>query len=318
MDRHLDVLDIHTSGGLLVGASGLTGRYWYGSLWFYASPDGAPDVNKCTAGVQLEAGLRDAAWVDAQHILVGLDTGGLAVWELSEDSKVFTMLSSACDHDDMTSSVTVSCDKAKLFSASYDHSIKVWNPELKPLHTYNAHSDIVWNVQSHPTDPDLFMSCSQDGKVVLWDMRESKPASLLTWENVRRYSPTCIRWQPMQHNMYAVGDDGGNISIQDLRMVVEKTVSYQPHSRFVTRLAFSPARPSLLASTSEDRKMVVASISDSEAKPHYQSADHTDFVRGVTWSDSNKLLTAGYDGRVIQHTIDKVEASNVVESGVDV
>ena len=39
-----------------------------------------------------------------------------------------------------------------------------------------------------------------------------------------------------------MGDEGGNVVVQDLRAVVEKTVAYQPHNRFVTRLAFSCER----------------------------------------------------------------------------
>ena len=62
-------------GGILLGASGLTGRYWLGSLWYYANPDVAPDVEKCTAGVQLEAGFKEAVWLDGTKVLVGLDTG---------------------------------------------------------------------------------------------------------------------------------------------------------------------------------------------------------------------------------------------------
>ena len=62
-------------GGILLGASGLTGRYWLGSLWYYANPDAAPDVEKCTAGVQLEAGFKEAVWLDNTKVLVGLDTG---------------------------------------------------------------------------------------------------------------------------------------------------------------------------------------------------------------------------------------------------
>jgi len=60
---------------LLLGASSLTGRYWYGSLWYYQNPEVAPDVEKCTAGVQLESGLRDACWADENRVLVGMDTG---------------------------------------------------------------------------------------------------------------------------------------------------------------------------------------------------------------------------------------------------
>lgn len=53
----------------------MTGRFWLGSLWFYQTPEAAPDVDRCTAGVQLEAGIGDAKWVDNTHVIVGLDTG---------------------------------------------------------------------------------------------------------------------------------------------------------------------------------------------------------------------------------------------------
>lgn len=69
-----DLTDV-ADGGILLGASGLTGRYWLGSLWYYANPDAAPDVEKCTAGVQLEAGFQEAVWLDNTKVLVGLDTG---------------------------------------------------------------------------------------------------------------------------------------------------------------------------------------------------------------------------------------------------
>lgn len=59
----------------MLGASSLTGRYWYGSLWFYEIAAHGPDVEKCTAGVQLEAGIDDAIWIDQDKTLIGLDTG---------------------------------------------------------------------------------------------------------------------------------------------------------------------------------------------------------------------------------------------------
>ena len=64
-----------SDGGVLLGASSLTGRYWFGSLWYCESPDDIQHVERCTAGVQLEAGLGDAMWLDNTKILIGLDTG---------------------------------------------------------------------------------------------------------------------------------------------------------------------------------------------------------------------------------------------------
>jgi len=306
MDKHLDVLQLNQNGGLLVGASSLTGRYWLGSLWFYLNPDCAPHVDKCTAGVQLEAGLRGACWVDEQRVLVGLDTGGVALWELQDENKMFTLKSSACEHDHMTSSVSVSSDGSQFVSGSYDHSVKIWNPELNSLHSFRAHSDIVWDVQYHPSDPALFMSCSQDGKVILWDSRESKPATLVA-SGSSGFSPTCVTWQPNSRNYYAVGDEGGNVFVSDLRVVVEKTVEYKPHNRMITRLAFSRERPTLLASISEDCTATVVSVTSSSATSIYSSCGHTDCVYGLTWGKENRLLTSAWDGRIIQHSVGAVD-----------
>ncbi|KAL8575588.1 hypothetical protein ACOMHN_059652 [Nucella lapillus] len=319
MDKHLDVLKVHTSGGVLVGASSLTGRYWLGSLWYYTNPDLAPDVDKCTAGVQLEAGLRDACWVDAQKVLVGLDTGGVALWELQDEDRVFGMLSSACEHDNMTSSVSVSSDQSRFLSASYDHGIKVWNPDLTSIHTYQVHSDIVWDVQCHPSEPDLFMSCSQDGKIVLWDMRDRKPAACLRKCSSGRL-PTCVQWQPGTRNMYAVGDEGGQVTVQDLRVEVEKTISYHPHNRSVNTLAFCPQKPSVLATVSEDAKTTVSSITSSYRSQLYESSDHTDFVYGLAWASENLLLTSGWDGKISRHIVPSsgVNGNSGVEMNGDV
>lgn len=62
-------------GALLLGASGLNGRSWTGSLWVFADPRRAPSEGFCTAGVQTEAGVADLRWVADRGILVASDSG---------------------------------------------------------------------------------------------------------------------------------------------------------------------------------------------------------------------------------------------------
>ena len=64
-----------SDGSLILGASGLSGRYWAGSLWFYEDPSNAPEVEKCSAGVQTEAGVTDIEWIDESRIAVASDSG---------------------------------------------------------------------------------------------------------------------------------------------------------------------------------------------------------------------------------------------------
>lgn len=58
------------------------------------------------------------------------------------------------------------------------HSLKVWLTDyLVCTHTYRpAHADMVVSVSIHPEQNDMMVSCSEDGRVILWDLRIPKPA----------------------------------------------------------------------------------------------------------------------------------------------
>ena len=48
--------------------------------------------------------------------------------------------------------------------------------EQRLIRKYLAHSDIINQVDIHNTSADMFVSCSMDRNVMLWDTRNSKPA----------------------------------------------------------------------------------------------------------------------------------------------
>ncbi|CAL1537380.1 unnamed protein product [Lymnaea stagnalis] len=311
MDRQLDVLHCHADGGLLLGASCLTGRFWLGSLWFYQTPESAPDVDKCTAGVQLEAGVGDAKWVDNTHVLVGLDTGGIALWNLEDDYHTFVLSHAAAGHDGIVTSVSVVCDKTKAASSSNDRCIKVWdllNTSL--VYSSQAHSDIVSCIDCHPSEPDLFVSCSQDDKILVWDKRKPKPASILN-KSPLEYTPTCVRWQPGQVHKLGVGTESGQIALLDIRVGVDNYLTSTPHTRLVHNLQFSPDKPSLLASVGEDCKTAVSLIDDESIVEVYSDTTHTDFVRGLTWSSDSNLYTCAWDAKILCHNLNLKSAKTM-------
>ena len=51
-----------------------------------------------------------------------LFTGGIDLWALEDEKTSFSLVSSALEHDDMTSSVSTNSDKSNFLSASYDHT----------------------------------------------------------------------------------------------------------------------------------------------------------------------------------------------------
>lgn len=314
MDRHLDVIQCHKDGGILLGASSLTGRYWLGSLWFYNNPENAPDVEKCTGGVQLEAGLSDAKWVEACRVFVGLDTGGVAMWQLEDNFSTFVHQHSATDHDNLVNSVSVSSDKKSAVSGSRDCCVKVWDLEtLAALKSYHGHSDIVSCVSCHPTEPDLFLSCSEDGNLYMWDKRKPCPVTVLDTSPLG-HCPSYATWQPGSQHIYAVADNTGQIVVKDHRVAIGTPLSFTPHTRLISKLEFSNDSPSLLASISEDCTTVVTSITSDSYKQIYRNTSHRDFVRGLSWSSNNKLFTCGWDSQVIAHSISEVSETSKSDS----
>ena len=75
-DLHKPTYCLSADGGLLLAASSLTNRYWTGSLWHFDSPDTAPDIERCAAGVELNCGISDAKWVKgSSNVIAACDSG---------------------------------------------------------------------------------------------------------------------------------------------------------------------------------------------------------------------------------------------------
>lgn len=306
MDRQLDVLQCHADGGLLLGASCLTGQYWFGSLWFYQQPEQAPDVESCTAGVQLEAGVGSAQWVDTTHVLVGLDTGGLALWRLEDDFHTFVLSQSASGHDGVVTSVSVTSDSQLAVTAAHDRCIKIWDlPSTSLIYSAKAHNDLISCVDCHPSESDLFLSCAQDNKILLWDRRKPKPAKVLNKSPIQ-HTATCLRWQPGQTHKFAVGSESGQVALLDTRAGVDNFLTAWPHERPVYSLQFCADTPSLLASVGEDCRTVVTSVQEEDdMKQIYFDESHQDFVHGLTWPSYSKLYTCAWDAKVLSHNIEE-------------
>lgn len=304
MENYLDVLVHNRDGSLILGASGLSGRYWAGSLWFYEDPSNAPEVEKCSAGVQTEAGITDIAWIDECRIAVASDSGAIEVWQLVNSRSAFRNLFYLYEHDDTVHAVSINSNKTRLVSGSSDKLIKIWDlPTQRSVSTLQGHSAKVECVVCSPNELEVFLSCSQDGSILLWDMRKPKPAHRLNRPSDAAL-PTCVNWKPGETHVIAVGDEVGKITIQDTRSEGEKTLrSSSAHTRAVHRLAFSPKNSSWLASVSEDCTAAVTDLHP-ELKQVYRSYSHNDFVHGVSWDPlSNKLLTCGWDRQVISHDV---------------
>ncbi|PIK56252.1 putative methylosome protein 50 isoform X2, partial [Apostichopus japonicus] len=252
MENYIESIQHNRDGSIILGASGLTGRTWAGSLWFYEDPANAPDVDKCSAGVQTKAGITEVQWIDESRIAVGSDTGAIEVWQLINSRSAFRNLFYLYEHNNIVHSISINSNRTRVVSGSADCLVKIWDlSQQSSISTFKGHTSKVTCVACSPNELEVFLSCSQDGSILLWDTRKSYPARKLA--RVPGSSlPTCVTWKPGETHVFASGDQVGNLMLQDTRGDLNTVSLSKPHSRSIHRVAFSNKNPLWLASVSED------------------------------------------------------------------
>lgn len=308
---HVDAIDIEEDGTLAVASSALTGRKWNGSLWLFKDRAKAPDVNYCSAGCSTESGTTDIKWIDSRRLVLGCDSGNVDIWCLSGSFQSLENIASLREHDNSVSSVSVDCIKSKIVSAGWDRSIKVWDIEQERcIKSYRGHSDMVWSTAYSRTQQDLFISVSQDGRVILWDTRAPKIASKLSDSTQYNSIPRCVDWSPLDHNVLAIGFEDGSVCLHKILNARQPVIAYCPHERAVNKLAFSPRSPDWLASVSDDMWVHVQDCIHNTTV--LRSDEHTEVVRGLAWSPvDDTLYTSGWGQQIFSHAFDNGEPSDL-------
>jgi len=304
--RHFEFMEFSKDNNLLLGTSDLTGRFWYGMVWFFKNPAVAPSIEDSNNAVGICCDTVSCGKFinDGSKFIIGEDTGALKVFSILDDDTGFGIKQAASLHhqEGAIRSIAISPDGKKFISASEDKSLALFEFDTEQLkHIYNgeifddcqhnlkenkypAHTCAINCVQYHPEDANVFASCAIDGDTVLWDLRKDKPALEVSQE--RGDPPTTLCFDIADHSRIIVGRTSGLVNIMDVR---------SPNIPLLTKQVFNKPL----------RKLAPISISSPEAQTsRYSDSRHADFVRDVAWHPATKeLYSCAWDKKILQHTV---------------
>lgn len=310
--RTFDVIDIGPDGTSILGSSNMCTRFWAGILSVYNSPDAVTDQTQCQSSMEFEGGLSCAKFVSGSKVIVCLDSGSVSLLNVRPESgSGIDMLASVVEHDNVVSSLSVSRDGTRALTGSLDRSLKVWHTDyLVCSHTYRpAHADMVVSVAIHPEQNDMMVSCSEDGCVIMWDLRMPKPALGIPREQFAN-RPSCVSFVNRRGINLMIGTVSGHLIHLDASSP-KSAPSFElgAHSRAVRTICPSGEDDDqlLIATCAEDRTTVVSSVNPAHPRIIHSDEFHKDVVRGLAWSpkigDRQRIYSCGWDRQVIVHDI---------------
>ncbi|KAI8866248.1 WD40 repeat-like protein [Ramicandelaber brevisporus] len=194
-----------------------------------------------------------------------------------------------------------------LISAAGDKSICYWDirgmsgkeqSTMEPLHVFKHHTKSVSDVAWHPMHTCMFASVGDDGQLCMWDIRDTKsshPRSKVT--DAHRGEINAVSFNPSSEFLFATG--GANdciVALWDLRNMKNSLHQLEGHREAVQQLSWSPHNPTILGSSSSDRRVHVWDISrigeeqsaeDQEDGPPellFMHGGHTNSVVDFSWN----------------------------------
>ncbi|CAB3370870.1 Hypothetical predicted protein [Cloeon dipterum] len=307
--QHFDCVQIAEDGNTMVCSSNLNGRLWKGSVVIYNTPDEAVagDVQRSVAGTVTSSSISDGTFLSSsgEYFLVGEDSGAVTLLRLSKplsgnSPPTILHLGSSYTHNDMVTSIGILPDKKRIVTSSRDLSIKIINTDglLVENELLPAHGHPVLSVATQ-TNSDIFASCADHNEVLLWDVRQEKPAHLIFKTEI---NTTCVNWQPNSH-IVSVGDQIGTVYLADARNPKTQLAKFAiPNHRPLHKLSFNPSSSSSLAAVGDFNEVYLLDCSGGDLKQISRFSTHSDFPRGVSWRNG-ALYTCGWDTKVLKHDL---------------
>ncbi|KXJ17053.1 peroxisomal targeting signal 2 receptor [Exaiptasia diaphana] len=276
---------------------GIAGR---GSLYILdVTPRGIALVRQ----LEWNDGLFDCAWSEHnQDVIVSASgDGSLQLWNVNnpEPIKVFK------GHTAEVYGVEwcPGRDGDTFLSASWDNTIKLWDPqrlECPLVSNFSGHQGVIYSALWSPHIPRTFASASGDHTLGIWDIScPDRPQHVIRAHDGEVL--TCD-WAKYDQNLVISGSVDTFIRGWDIRNTESPVFSFKSHQYAVRRLKCSPHHGNILASCSYDFSVRTWDLRDTS--PLQTIEHHSEFVTGLDFNlhQEGQLADCSFDGLVMVYS----------------
>jgi len=166
----------------------------------------------------------------------------------------------------------------------------------EPVATFTGHANAVEDVAWSHANEHLFGSCSDDKKLMIWDMRtdnKEKPAHVVEAHQGEVNSLTFNAYSPF---LIATGGTDHKVNIWDMRKLANRLHTMESHRGDILRVHFAPFNETILGSASADRRVNIWDLSRIGEEQSQQDAEdgppellfvhggHTSKVSDFSWN----------------------------------
>lgn len=300
----------------ILAANSYTGRTWNGSLYLYNHVNDIGSMKKFALRSKFKSTISNVRFLDDNIILLTDYCGSIEMWSTQSpmrNQNGYSLFNITSKNDALNFINAIDLlpgeNGRKVITASADCSIRIWNigsVDLISDRIYKyAHSDIVEDVSSKPSEDSLFCSCSYDRSFAIWDSRMTKP--VIDSHDNHSVAYTACKWTA--NNKIYVGDESGNLHIYDVQNLEMPVQTINVFNRPIYRMKLNENYLTVIGNTNNFK---IFDISNDNVKLIYDNVEADDFVRDCCWLNDNKkkmtkqFCTVGYNKHVKRHEL-KIE-----------